>query len=225
RLMARRRGDVLPEGRDFRYVFVGYENVANDFVSASYVNRDQRVEDFNLGRRVFAELGLSPTFFGARDTTWRLAGGLGGGWRIGARSFVRATGAFRTRWDGGIRNGILTGTLLLIWKHGGRLLQTTVARVQADRGWNLDRDVQFFADGENGLRGYRLYAFEGTRRLIVNVEHRIFGGFEVLQLSSLGAAAFVDAGAAEPASAPLRWSSLKKDAGVGLRIGIARAAN
>jgi len=139
-------------------------------------------------------------------------------------SFVRAAGAFQTRLQGGVRNAIFSGTLLLVWKHPGRLLQTTVARLQVDRGWNLDRDVQFFADGDNGLRGYRLYAFEGNRRVVVNVEHRLFGGFEVLQLFSLGAAAFVDAGAAEPANAAFRFSSFKRDAGVGLRIGIARAA-
>jgi len=224
RALGRRPTDLLPAARDFRYLFVGYENVANDFVSASYVNRDQRIEDFNLGRRIFAEVGLSPALFGASSTTWRLRSGLEGGWRLGALSFVRAAGAFQTRLQGGVRNAIFSGTLLLVWKHPGRLLQTTVARLQVDRGWNLDRDVQFFADGDNGLRGYRLYAFEGNRRVVVNVEHRLFGGFEVLQLFSLGAAAFVDAGAAEPANAALRFSSFKRDAGVGLRIGIARAA-
>ena len=100
-----------------------------------------------------------------------------------------------------------------------------MAQVQFQEGWNLDRDVQLFADGDHGLRGYRLYAFEGNRRIVVNVEHRVFSGFEILQLFSLGAAAFVDSGTAAAANSPLRLSSLKTDAGVGLRIGIARAAH
>ncbi|MGH9369318.1 MAG: hypothetical protein ACRD3M_16795, partial [Thermoanaerobaculia bacterium] len=76
-----------------------------------------------------------------------------------------------------------------------------------------------------GLRGYRLYAFEGDRRVVVNLEHCVFGGFEVLQLFSLGAALFVDTGTAVAPGEPLRFSSLKTDAGAGLRIGIARAAS
>jgi hypothetical protein len=147
------------------------------------------------------------------------------GWRLGPRAFVQAGGTFRTRLDGGVQNAILSGAIALVWKHRSRLAQTTVARIQLDRGWNLDEDVQFFADGDHGLRGYHLYAFEGDRRIVLNFEHRVFGDFEVLQLFTLGAAVFVDTGTAVAPGEPLQFSSLKTDAGAGLRIGIARAAS
>ncbi|MFY9551749.1 MAG: hypothetical protein WAU32_11400, partial [Thermoanaerobaculia bacterium] len=146
------------------------------------------------------------------------------GWRLPGAAFARAGAAFETRVKGGLQNAILTATGLLVVPHRTSVAQTTVARIVFQRGWNLDEDVQFFADGDHGLRGYRLYAFEGDRRFIFNLEHRIFGGFEVLQLFTLGAAVFVDSGTAVPEGAPLRFSAFKTDAGAGLRIGIARAA-
>jgi hypothetical protein len=216
---------VLPAPRDFRYVFVGWESVVSDFLTESFVNRGERREDFNLGTRLAAQVGVSPKAFGAHETSYAVAGEVSTGWRIAPGAFLQAGAAFRTRLQGGIENATLAGTVTFVWKHPTRLLQTTVAQVLLDRGWNLDGDVQFFADGDHGLRGYHLYAFEGDRRVLVNLEHRFFGGFEILQLFSLGAAVFVDTGAAVPPGEPLRFSSLKTDAGVGLRIGISRAAS
>ncbi len=216
---------VLPAPRDFRYVFVGWESVVSDFLTESFVNRGERREDFNLGTRLAAQVGVSPKAFGAPATSFAVAGEISTGWRLGPRAFLQAGAAFRTRLQGGVENATLAGSVTFVWKHPTRLLQTTVAQVLLDRGWNLDRDVQFFADGDHGLRGYHLYAFEGDRRILVNLEHRFFGGFEILQLFSLGAAVFVDTGAAVPPGEPLRFSSLKTDAGVGLRVGISRAAS
>ena len=220
-----RPDDVLPSNRDFRYVFVGWETVGTDFVSESYVNRGERVEDFNLATRLAAEVGISPRVFGVEQTTWEVAGEASRGWRLGPGAFLRARATFQTRLStDGTQNSIFSGTLTFVWKHPTTLLQTTVAQIQVDRGWNLDRDVQFFADGDHGLRGYRLYAFEGDRRVVVNVEHRFFGSVEILQLFSLGAAVFVDTGTAVAPGEPLNFAALKTDAGAGLRIGIARAA-
>ncbi|HTO86477.1 MAG TPA: hypothetical protein VMR54_02995 [Thermoanaerobaculia bacterium] len=217
---------ALPAPRDFRYVFVGWEAVENNFVTRNYVNRGERLEDFNLGLRAAVEFGVSPKAFGAPATSFSVGAEAGAGWQLGPQAFVQAGAVFQTRLqEGGIQNGILTGRVVFVWKHSSSLLQTTVAQVLVDRGWNLDRDVQFFADGDHGLRGYHLYAFEGDRRILLNLEHRFFGGFEILQLFSLGAAVFVDSGAAVPPGEPLRFSSLRTDAGVGLRIGIARAAS
>src|SRR5262245_60261054 len=195
--------DALPANREFRYLFVAFEDVSNDYLSLPFVNRDLRVEDFNLGRRITASVALSPKAFGVPATTGWVAGAVEQGWRLPGTSFAKLSAAFETRLDGGLQNAIptATGSVVIPWRSA--LVQTTVARAVFQRGWNLDGDVQFFADGDHGLRGYRLYAFEGDRRFILNVEHRVFGGFEVLQLFTLGAAIFVDTGTAVPPGAPL----------------------
>jgi hemolysin activation/secretion protein len=91
-------------------------------------------------------------------------------------------------------------------------------------GNRLDREVQLEADGANGLRAYRLHAFAGDRRVILNLENRVRLTPELLHLIVLGAAVFVDAGYAWPPGVPVRLSDLRADAGVGLRVGLPRAS-
>ncbi len=216
---------VIPDDRRFRYVTVGYQDVSNDFLKLNYVNRDARFEDFNLGRNIVVDVGVSPAAFGVDRTTERLRVALEKGWRLGVGSFLSAAVSYRTRWDGSPQNEILSGRVLFVRKFEQvRPLQTFVSRLTFDRGWNLDRDIQFFADGDNGLRGYRLYAFEGDKRVIFNAEQRFFVAREFLQLFSPGAAIFFDTGAATPPGRPLRFSDFKSDFGVGIRIAISRAA-
>jgi len=216
--------DLLPENRNFRYLFLRYEDVANDFIKLNYVNRDSRFEDFNLGAVFSAELGVSPSAFGPDRTTERIRLGTGRGWRLSQSSFLKARLSYETRLDAGPQNEILSGSVAWVRKFDVRILQTLVSRLQFDLGWNLDRDVQFFADGANGLRGYRLHSFEGNKRILWNVEHRVFSGREILQLASLGAAVFFDTGAATPPGQPLKISDFKSDVGIGLRVAISRAS-
>ncbi len=92
------------------------------------------------------------------------------------------------------------------------------------RGWDLDPDVQFFADGSNAVRGYRLREYEGDRTAVLNVEHRVFSGRELFRMVSPGAAVFFDAGLAASSDRGIRAAALKSDVGVGLRLALPRAA-
>ena len=80
--------------------------------------------------------------------------------------------------------------------------------------------MQFFADGQNGLRAYSDFAFEGNRRFVVNAEQRIFLGREILQIFGPSIALFADSGQAVHRG--LSPSGMKSDVGIGLRIGIER---
>jgi hypothetical protein len=215
---------IVPADHTFRFVTLSYQEEHNNFLKLNYVNRDLRFEDFNLGPNFSASFGVSPAGFGAPTTTYRVRTAVGAGLRLGPGSFVLAQADFSTRLEPGVTNAILLATVGWVRKWDTELVQTTVSRVQTSLGWNLDQEVQFFADGGTGLRGYHLYAFEGNKSVIVNLEHRIFSGKEILQLASPGVAIFVDTGLAEPSGTPLRLSNFKTDIGVGLRLGIARAA-
>jgi outer membrane translocation and assembly module TamA len=70
------------------------------------------------------------------------------------------------------------------------------------------------------LRAYPNFAFEGSRRFVLNAEDRFFLGREVLDLFEPGAAVFVDSG--EAVNGPLRPRALRTDFGIGLRCAIAR---
>ena len=214
----------LQDDRRFRYVFLRYEIVKGDFLKWNYVNRDERYEDFNLGGRLVAEAGISPSFFGVASTTGvlRMAGEKG--WRTGSESFLRAEIGAETRLESEPRNTIVSGAVDFVQRFPRLPRGVFVARFAYDRGWRLDREVQFFADGASGLRAYRLHAFEGDKRAIVNAEYRVFSGREYFQLVSPGAAIFADAGTAAPPGRALRLSDFRYDVGVGLRLGLSRAA-
>ena len=216
---------LVPDHRDFRYLFARYESNQNDFLKWNYVNRDIRFEDFDLGRNVAIEGGVSPEFFGTHRTTEYVRTSASQGWRLFSRSFLQAQIAYETRFEGGsTRNEILSGMAFFAYRFDTRLIQTFVSRLQIDRGWRLDRDVQFFADGDNGLRGYPLHAYAGNRRVLWNLEHRMFSGREFYQLVSPGAVVFADVGGAVPDGRPFRVADIKSDVGIGLRASISRAA-
>lgn len=205
--------------RDFRYLFVRYDRIDSDFVKLNFVNRDLRYEDFNLGQQFSIEAAVSPR---ASATTHYVRVAETFGNTIGEDTFILPSVAFESRIDHGLRNAILSANARLVRRFNTDLPQTFVGRFALNSGWNLDREVQFFADGANGLRGYRLHSFEGSRNVIINLEHRVFLGRELLQLLSPGVVAFVDAGTATNDSL-LRSPHFKTDVGVGIRIGLPRS--
>jgi hypothetical protein len=215
---------VLPGPRKYRYAFAAFELVENAFETLNYVNRDSRYEDFNLAPRIFARAGFSPTAFGARSNSAMAEVEWSGGIRFSEDAFAQTDVDVQSRFDGGPQNTIVSLFAGYVRRFRlARTPQTFVARLQFDRGWRLDSDVQFEASGATGLRGYRLHAMTGDKRLLVNVEQRFFSEREYLQLFSPGAVVFADAGTAVPAGMPLTLSSIKSDVGIGLRIAIARA--
>ncbi len=198
----------------FRYVFARWEHAENEFVKLDFVNKDLRYEDFNLGEQASVEAAV------ARHTAYLRASSTSGH-ALGPRSFVVPFAVIESRFDGGPQNSIATGTLLFVNRFGDEHPQATVARMVMNYGWRLDRELQFFADGLTGLRGYRAHAFAGSRAFVMNVEHRLYLGHEILQLASPGIVAFADAGNAADGGFG-KLMRLKSDVGIGVRIGLPR---
>lgn len=214
----------LPADRQFRYVFLQYEALHADFLKWNYVNHDDRYEDIGVGPRVSLRLGISPAAFGLAETTGIVGLELGAGFRVGASGFVQARVAWDSRIGPGLENSLASASVLYVRRFETAPRQTFLAQLSGLRGWNLDGDVQIFADAQSGLRAYRLRAFEGDARVILNLEHRIFSGAQWFGLISPGLAVFFDAGlvGGEPTQS-LRLSEVKMDAGVGLRFAAAWA--
>ena len=216
---------VVPDRRSFRYIFATYEAVGNSFDTLNYINRDSRYEDFNLAPRLFIKAAYSPEWLGAPKNSSYFETDASGGISFGDDSFAQAEVDAQSRFESGPRNTIVSAFAGYARRFSDAVpLQTFVARAQYDQAWMLDKDVQFAADALTGLRGYRLHAWTGDKRFIVNVEQRFFSEREILQLVSPGAVVFFDSGAAVPEGASL-WSrdQFHSDVGVGLRFAIARA--
>ena len=214
----------LPQDRRFRTVILGVETVGNAYRKWNYVNRDDRDEDFLLSPHLSLRGGVSPESFGADHTTALLGATVEGGLALGPSALLTGRASFDTRLGAGrLENGVFAAQLGFVRRFDTRLRQTLVARVAVLRGWNLYRDQQIFLDSAAGLRGYRLYAFEGDRRVVVNLEQRFFSGRQILGLISPGAVVFADAGVVGGPGQPLRLGQVKADAGVGLRFGMSWA--
>jgi len=216
-------GFTLPDGRRFGYFFVRLEVARPVFSVQHDVGYFLRDEDFDLGSALSFELGYSPPVFEAQKAVaailqWSHGLVLPRGFLVGS---LRAATRIR---GGSFENTLAEGELLAVWRLSERSAQTLVGRTLLSWGDRLDKEIQLEADGANGLRAYRLHAFAGDRRLIVNLEDRVRLTPELLHLIVLGAAAFVDAGYAWPPGSSFRLSDLRADAGVGLRVGLPRAS-
>jgi hypothetical protein len=210
-----RANDLIPNSRHFRFLEGGYEWTGLQFVKLNYIDRDLRDQDFNLGRFTSLRAAVSPPRQG-RPLTVRLRAAAGAGYAFSARAFVIGQISASTRAPRD-RNTVISFDGRSVLRIDTHFPQAFVTRARVDAGWQLDRDVQFLADGQNGLRAYPDFAFEGSRRIILNAEHRVFLGHELLQLFGPGAAVFIDSGQAGDGA-----RGLKTDAGFGLRFGIAR---
>ena len=212
-------GEALPGDRRFRYVFLQYETLHSDFLKWNYVNHDERYEDIGVGPRALFRLGISPAAFGVVETTGMVGLELGAGFRVGASGFVQARVAWDSRVGPELENSIASANILYVRRFETAPRQTFVAQLSGLRGWNLDGDVQIFADASSGLRAYHLRAFEGDTRIILNLEHRIFSGTQWFGLISPGLAVFFDAGLVGGGpTQSLRLPNVKMDAGLGLRL-------
>jgi hypothetical protein len=214
-------GEVVPESRDFHYLFVRYEHARNDFVKLNFINKDLRYEDFNLGRTYSLEAAVSPHVAGASGNTFFARACLADGFRTGANGFIVPSFTVDSRFDGGVQNAVSTASVNYVQRYDGQHPSATVGRIAMTSGWRLDRDQQFFADGLTGLRAYRLHAFAGSRSVVANLEHRLYLGREVAQLLSPGIVAFVDAGNATYGGGA-QLMKLKTDVGIGVRVGLPR---
>jgi hypothetical protein len=213
---------TAPENRAFRYFEAGIDRTRFNFVSLDHVDFGMRKQDFNLGAHAAMFLAVSPATHG-HGVTERVRGDGSYGREIGPHSFLmtRATGSMRINFAK--TNAILSDDTRLIVRFPTVHPQTFVAHARVDIGWDVDRDVQFLADGRNGLRAYPNFSFEGDRRIILNAEHRWFLGRELMQLFEPGGALFVDSGQA--ATGGLHLHGFKTDLGVGIRCGISRLDN
>jgi hypothetical protein len=194
----------------------GFEHVGAEWITRRQVDQIERDEDFNLATGLHVEAGISPGF-----DTHGVAGQLIANFQAGTSfptGFALFTSTGSTRLESGFQNATLGADAR---GYALRAPWTLVGRIGTLIGWNLDPENQIALDGTTGVRGYRLYAVEGNRRLVANAEARLLLVPEIFSLLSFGVAAFGDAGCSW--GAPDGFWHLA-DAGVGLRIGITRAS-
>jgi hypothetical protein len=202
--------------RKFLFLSAGFEHVGSEWITRRQVDQIERDEDFNLATGLQIQAGVSPGF-DTRGMSGRVLASFQSGTSFPS-GFALFTSSGSTRLESGVQNATVSADARGYVLRGS---WTFVGRLATQVGWNLDPENQIVLDGTTGVRGYRLNAVEGDRRLVGNGEARFLVVPEVFSLLSFGLAAFGDAG--------YSWgkpdgSWRLADAGVGLRIGITRAS-
>jgi hypothetical protein len=196
-------------------VTLGVSLLGRRFVERSYLNNFGRVEDVPIGAHLGASVGKN--IRGARTLgvdhslrlfwmhSWLLAESIYFGWCASYQSYYEGLQSSEST---------LEFTLLHHWKVSR--LQTLVARVSMAAGFGWLGRRQLILGSSTGLRGYEEYAFQGDRRIIYGVEHRVFTDLDLF-IFRVGAAAFFDGGTAWTGS-PIGGQRFHHSVGCGLRI-------
>ena len=106
----------------------------------------------------------------------------------------------------------------------GLRYQTIALHTGVDLAWRAGPDEPLTLGEFNGLRGYGVDQFKGSRRFLFNAEDRVFVWDDLFSLMDIGAVVFFDSGYAWPAGGPVRLSDLKNSAGLGLRVAPSRSS-
>lgn len=224
---------LLPSNRRFSYPFMAYSRIVPDFVSHAYVDRFDRVQDFNLGNVFDAKLGYAAEAFGSSRDAAIIGLNNSDGFRVSERSFVRGELGAAGRYESsGIENGLLRGELKYVYLLGPKYLgnkfignHTLITSTSLNYGYNLDGEREFYMGSSDGLRGYDSRTFYGDKSFVVGAEDRFHLYENLLELISLGGAFFVEAGGATDASLKkLFEDDIYGDFGVGLRVGFPRSS-
>lgn len=223
---------LLASNRRFSGPVLSYSSTEADFISMNYIDRFERVQDYNLGNKYRISTLFAPEALGSRNDAILVNGSWTRGHSFSNSSFLRGNISLETRLvDDSLENSI--GSLdLRYYKVLGQLnagntflgRHTIAASLRFDYAEELDLDKEFLTGGDNALRGYDARSFTGDKRLILNLEDRIHLVEDAFKLISIGAVAFIDAGGSTFDSlGNLITNDFYSDIGVGLRLAFPRS--
>ncbi len=214
----------LPADRELSGPTLGYSWVQPDYVKENYIDRMERVEDFNLGNELSVRGGwMGAKTGGDRDRLIFNAANQQGLRFAPGRFAIGRVGLTGRSVAGQWENTLANADLNFFWKTNWRGDHTLVGHAEGAFGRRLDRDAAVALGGSTGLRGYKNNSFVGGKAVLLNFEDRFFFAGEWFHLIRLGAAVFVDTGIVADEGADLTLRRIKSDIGAGLRAASTRS--
>lgn len=206
---------------------IGYSWIQPRYVKETYVDRMERVEDFNLGNELRVRTGYMARGTGSDQDRWIFNAADQQGLGLGEGRFALAGAGFSGRlFNNKLENGLATANVNFFWKNYiWTRTRTLVAHVEAAQGHKLDLQNQIILGGSNGLRGYKNDSFVGGRSILMNLEDRFFFDGEYLHLVRFGGAVFVESGSVVPEGSGFSPARFRSDVGAGLRAASTRSTS
>jgi len=215
---------ALPEDRSFRILELEYQSAEVRFQRVSHLDKFDRFQDIGLGNDWAVSLGLSPEFLGDDHTHGFFAGRYGRWFNFSPETHTRLQIFTPGRVFAGEGENVVSG---FDFRHYyiGLPRQTLVFHADHSWGHNLDGDKQFLLGGESGLRGYDNRRFDGNKRLLLNVEDRVYLVFDWLHILSVAFSPFADAGYVWRAGQSEDLGDIVGDVGIGFRFDVTRGSS
>jgi outer membrane protein assembly factor BamA len=216
-------GPFLKPPQDLSIVEAGAGWQALDFITERHIDRFDRDEDFNLGPGAGFTFGVGQDW--KKGGTTELLPAFNGqvGHFFGPGHFSLFSTNYRSRVAHDKTDNLL---LRLDFKYFNRIRQksTLAGHIAYDHGYRLDPEDRMLLGEETGLRGYSNGQFSGDRRLLVNLEDRLYFAEDVWHLVSFGGAVFFDSGYAWGASHNFSLSDMRSSVGIGFRLAMSRSS-
>src|ERR1700704_2679209 len=213
----------LPPDQTLTSPFFRYEVVHDNYEKVK--NRDliERAEYFAMGTQASAQLGRALTGLGSTQNLWLYSVSASDGLRLPSSSVLLGSTSISGQTGYGQLDRYLASGSIRYYDHHKDDRTLTFVSLAGDVLKNPT--AQLGLGGDTGLRGYPRSYQTGDRRVLLNVEERVYTDWYPFRLFRVGGAVFYDLGRAwggpgeSPSSA--HWAS---DVGFGLRILSARSA-
>ncbi len=179
-----------------------------------------RQEDLPLGPNWTVLTGLSLPFFGGDGVRLRYHLAFESG-QFAGRTYTWQRADLSGRFEGRSLGNVITHLEV-----GGAITGSAGLRVRvaADLGHNLDGERQLTLGADTGLRGYDPNTFDGTSRVVTNLEWRRRITGELLHVAAIGLTAFADGGKTWGARAGPSTEGWRGDVGAGVLVELTRTS-
>jgi outer membrane protein assembly factor BamA len=216
--------DQLPIDETRVSPFVRFEVIQDKFVKTTNRNQIQRPEFFLLGFAADVKLGYGATELGSTRSSWNYTASINQGWDLSRDRILvvqaRAGGLYT---EGDDENQLLTGEVQYFVPQSNRA-QSFVG-LAVDAASDIATRNQLSLGGENGLAGYPANYQTGDRRVLFNLEQRLYSDWYPFRLFRVGGGAFLDVGRAWGGDETLNEDpGVLASAGFGLRLFSVRSA-
>ncbi|MDP3544485.1 MAG: BamA/TamA family outer membrane protein [Elusimicrobiota bacterium] len=213
----------VPDVEQLTFFRLGGEWQELDFITARRIQNFTRDEDFNLGLGVFPSVAWAPRSPALGSASSQILPRVdvtkGVAWES---QLLLLRSGYRSKYVNGNNGGRVASFEASHFARGLRY-QTWAFHAALDLGWQL-RDGEQLGLGElNGLRGYGLNRFTGSRRFLYNIEDRVYVWDNLLRVLDVGAVAFYDSGYVWPEGSSINLADLRSSVGLGLRAAPSRS--
>ena len=208
----------IPPDQTLVSPFFRYELVHDNYEKVK--NRDliERPEYFAMGTQASVQLGRSLTGLGSTQQLWLYSASASDGFRLPSdRVLLGSASVSGQTGYAPLDRQLASGSIRFYGHPDNRTL--AFASLSGDTLKDPTSSSQLVLGGDTGLRGYPRNYQTGDRRLLLNVEERVYTDWYPFRLIRVGGAVFYDRGRAwggpgeSPSSA--RWLS---NVGLGLRF-------